>query len=67
MGLQFHPELDHKLLELWIDDDHNRGSGDLVQLGLNPDDLRADTTTHVDDAARRLRLLVRGFLDKVAR
>lgn len=68
MGLQFHPELDHKLLELWIDDDRNRdGEGDLAQLGLRADDVRADTTTHVDDAARRLRLLVRGFLDKVAR
>ncbi|WP_179472742.1 type 1 glutamine amidotransferase [Mycolicibacterium vinylchloridicum] len=66
MGLQFHPELDHKLLELWIDDDRNRGGGDLVKLGLRADDLRADTTTHVDDAARRLRRLVRGFLDKVA-
>ncbi|MCX2933360.1 type 1 glutamine amidotransferase [Mycobacterium sp. CVI_P3] len=61
MGLQFHPELDHKLLELWIDGD----DGDLAELGLRHDDLRADTTTHVDDAARRLRLLVRGFLDKV--
>jgi GMP synthase-like glutamine amidotransferase len=67
MGLQFHPELDHKLLELWIDDDRNRdGDGDLARLGLHQDDLRAHTTTHVDDAARRLRLLVRGFLDKVA-
>lgn len=68
MGLQFHPELDHKLLELWIDDDRTRsgGASDLAQLGLTADDLRAHTTTHVDDAARRLRLLVRGFLDKVA-
>ncbi|WP_445165665.1 type 1 glutamine amidotransferase [Mycolicibacterium sp. Dal123E01] len=66
MGLQFHPELDHTLLELWIDDDRSRGEGDLTALGLDADDLRADTTTHVDDAARRLRQLVRGFLDKVA-
>lgn len=66
MGLQFHPELDHKLLELWIDDDRNR-DGDLARLGLHADDLRAHTTTHVDGAARRLRLLVRGFLAKVAR
>lgn len=64
MGLQFHPELDHKLLELWIDDDRNR-DGDLARLGLRADDLRGHTTTHVDDAARRLRLLVHGFLDKV--
>ena len=66
MGLQFHPELDHKLLELWIDDDRNRGEGDLATLGLRADDLRRDTSTHVDDAARRLRQLVRGFLAKVA-
>jgi GMP synthase-like glutamine amidotransferase len=65
LGLQFHPELDHQLLELWIDDDRN-GDGDLAELGLHPDELRAHTTRHVDDAARRLRLLVRGFLDKVA-
>jgi GMP synthase-like glutamine amidotransferase len=62
LGLQFHPELDHTLLERWIDDD----DGDLAELGLHPDDLRADTTRHVDDAVRRLRGLVRGFLDKVA-
>ncbi|BBX08485.1 glutamine amidotransferase [Mycolicibacterium aichiense] len=67
LGLQFHPELDHKLLELWIDDDRTRGDGDLTRLGLRTEDLRADTTTHVDDAARRLRQLVRGFLAKVAR
>ncbi|QEN13876.1 type 1 glutamine amidotransferase [Mycobacterium sp. ELW1] len=67
LGLQFHPELDHKLLELWIDDDRTRGDGDLTRLGLRAEDLRADTTTHVDDAARRLRQLVRGFLAKVAR
>lgn len=68
MGLQFHPELDHKLLELWIDDDRERsdGAGDLSTLGLTADDLRTDTTAYVDDAARRLRLLVRGFLDGVA-
>ncbi|MCV7346348.1 type 1 glutamine amidotransferase [Mycolicibacterium rhodesiae] len=67
LGLQFHPELDHKLLELWIDDDRTRGDGDLTRLGLRAEDLRADTTTHVDDAARRLRQLVRGFVAKVAR
>jgi len=66
MGLQFHPELDHELLELWITDDlRGDGDGDLALLGLRHDDLRAHTTRHVDDAARRLRRLVRGFLDKV--
>ena len=64
MALQFHPELNHELLELWIADDRD---GDVERLGLRHDDLRARTAVEVDDAARRLRLLVRGFLDKVAR
>ncbi|MFN8043564.1 MAG: type 1 glutamine amidotransferase [Mycobacterium sp.] len=66
MGLQFHPELDHDLLELWITDDlRGGGDGDLGRLGLHQDDLRAHTSHHIDDAARRLRRLVRGFLDRV--
>lgn len=65
MGLQFHPELDHGLLELWINDDYH-GTRDVERLGLSHDDLRAHTSTHGDDAARRLRRLVRGFLDNVA-
>lgn len=64
MGLQFHPELDRALLERWIDDDRDR---DVERLGLHNDDLRSRTDAEVDDAARRLRTLVRGFLDKVAR
>ncbi len=64
MGLQFHPELDRALLERWIDDDRDR---DVERLGLRNDDLRSRTDVEVDDAARRLRTLVRGFLDKVAR
>ena len=62
MGLQFHPELDHALLELWINDDH--GGDAIARLGLRHDDLRARTAVDVDDAARRLRTLVRGFLDR---
>lgn len=64
MGLQFHPELDQALLERWIADDRDR---DVERLGLRNEDLRARTAAEVDDAARRLRQLVRGFLDKVAR
>jgi hypothetical protein len=66
MGLQFHPELDGELLELWITDDLRGGdNGDLARLGLQHDDLRAHTARHVDDAARRLRKLVQGFQDRI--
>jgi len=64
MGVQFHPELDTTLLELWLADDND---GELAQFGLRHEDLRTHTEAEIDDAARRLRLLVRGFLDKVAR
>lgn len=60
LGVQFHPELDRALLELWIEGDTE---GDIDRLGLDADRLRERTRTEVDDAARRLRLLVRGFLD----
>lgn len=59
VGVQFHPELDGDLLELWISGDTD---GDIDRLGLDADRLRERTRTEVDDAARRLRLLVRGFL-----
>lgn len=63
LALQFHPELDHEVLEMWIADDHD---GDAAELGISHDDLRARTGVELDDAARRLRLLVRSFLDDVA-
>ena len=59
LGMQFHPELDRELLELWIDDDT---AGDIERLGLDAGRLRERTRTELDDAARRLRLLVGGFL-----
>ena len=64
MALQFHPELDEELLEIWIADDSD---GAAQELGLSHDDLRARTAVELDDAVRRLRLLLRGFLDNVAR
>jgi len=63
LALQFHPELDHELLEIWITDDRE---GAAPELGVSHDELRARTAVELDDAARRLRQLVRGFLDKVA-
>ena len=63
MALQFHPEVDYELVEEWIlgDDD-----GGMAELGVDADDLRARTAAELDDAARRLRLLVRGFLTMIA-
>lgn len=56
MGLQFHPEVDPALVEQWI------GGGELDALGIDPEAVRRRTALLADDAARRLRLLVRGFL-----
>lgn len=59
LGLQFHPELDADLLELWITEDRD---GDLARHGIGAEDLRSQTAAIADDAAGRLRLLVRGYL-----
>ncbi|MFN0143929.1 MAG: type 1 glutamine amidotransferase [Mycobacterium sp.] len=59
MGLQFHPEVDLGLQERWISEDHG---GDIARLGLRTEDVRARGAVELDDAARRLRLLVSGFL-----
>lgn len=59
LGLQFHPEVDATLVERWITEDTD---GDLPRLGIPIPVLRARTAAEVDDAARRLRLLVGGFL-----
>lgn len=70
LGLQFHPELNEALLELWLDDDRTVTEGnesDVARLGLDADVLRARTRVEQDGAARRLRTLVSGFLDRVAR
>ena len=62
LGLQFHPEVDHRLVDAWIDDDLASGDGGIAELGLDADAIRDRTAVEFDDAARRLRLLVRGFL-----
>ncbi len=64
LALQFHPELDDALLELWIAEDRD---GDLLRLGTDVDQLRSRTATERDSAITRLRTLVAGFLDRVAR
>jgi len=59
LGLQFHPEVDAALVDYWIDED---AGVELARLGLSADDVRARTAEIADDAARRLQLLVAGFL-----
>jgi GMP synthase-like glutamine amidotransferase len=63
LGLQFHPEVDHDLLDGWLADDPN---GEVASLGLRHDELRSATKELETDAARRIRSLVRGFLSRVA-
>jgi GMP synthase-like glutamine amidotransferase len=63
LALQFHPEVDLKLLDVWLDDDRD---GDVVGAGLSHDELRRCTIELADDVASRIRGLVRGFLAHVA-
>ena len=64
LALQFHPEIDNALLELWLAEDRD---GEVVGAGLSHDELRQRTTELADSAATRIRGLVRGFLAHVAR
>jgi GMP synthase-like glutamine amidotransferase len=64
LALQFHPELDHDLLEGWLGDDRD---GEVVGVGRSHDELRSATKKLEESAARRIRGLVRGFLSGVAR
>ena len=64
LALQFHPEIDRALLELWLAEDRD---GEVTAAGLSHDELRYRTTELADDAATRIRGLVRGFLTDVAR
>jgi GMP synthase-like glutamine amidotransferase len=63
MALQFHPELDMGLLNLWLADDH---SGEAARAGRTPEELRTRTTELAAGAETRIRKLVRGFLARVA-
>ncbi len=62
LALQFHPELDGPLLELWIREDRD---GQLQRLELDIDEIRAQTAAERDASVDRLRVLVAGFLDRV--
>jgi GMP synthase-like glutamine amidotransferase len=63
LALQFHPELDHGLLERWLADDRN---DEVASVGLTHDELRSATKEIEASAARRIRGLVGGFLSRVA-
>jgi GMP synthase-like glutamine amidotransferase len=63
LALQFHPEIDRALLELWLEEDRD---GEVVGVGLSHDELRSRTTELADSAAERIRDLVKGFLAHVA-
>ncbi|MGK2852761.1 MAG: type 1 glutamine amidotransferase [Microbacteriaceae bacterium] len=65
LALQFHPEVDPALLELWLDDD--REAGEAALLGQSHDELRSRTAELHDEAAQRIRHLVNGFLARTAR
>lgn len=63
LALQFHPELDATLLEVWLAGDRD---GETASAGRTHDELRSRTTELVDDARIRMHALVRGFLSRVA-
>ncbi len=65
VAVQFHPELDPALLELWIEDDLE--VQEAAQVDRTHDELRSATAELRDDAARRVRRLVQGFLAHTAR
>ncbi len=63
LALQFHPEVDHDLLEGWLADDR---TGEVASLGRTHEELRSATAEFESSAARRIRGLVGGFLSRVA-
>lgn len=58
LGLQFHPEVDREVLSAWFDDDLDQ----IAELGLDPDELLAETDRERDAARRRADRLVGDFL-----
>ena len=62
MGLQFHPEVDEGLLEMWL---AGSGADELAALGLDADRLRTATRAELESATKRVHALVRAFVDGV--
>jgi GMP synthase-like glutamine amidotransferase len=63
VALQFHPEVDHDMLQRWFADDRN---GEVAGAGRTHAELLAATRELEDSAARRIRALVRSFVSRVA-
>jgi hypothetical protein len=62
-GVQFHPEVTRGHLGRWI---AMGGSCDLTAVGIDPDELLAETGAMFDDVRRRTDDLVDWFLDEIA-
>ncbi|WP_006240840.1 type 1 glutamine amidotransferase [Mycolicibacterium tusciae] len=62
LALQFHPEVDADLLDVWLADDRD---GEVAGFGLTHDELRSRTTELAESASARVRDLVRGFVTHV--
>ena len=63
MGLQFHPEVDEGLLDMWL---AGEGADEIAALGRTPDQLRSATRQELEGATKRVHALVRAFVDTVA-
>ncbi len=62
LGLQFHPELDRELLELWMINDREQ----IRAAGIDPDALLAETDRHATQVEPRTEALVDWFLQTFA-
>lgn len=63
LGLQFHPEITEPMLAGWL---ANGGAEHARALGVDPDELVAETARQADESAARADVLVGRFLDRVA-
>ena len=63
MGIQFHPEVDEGLLELWL---AGTGAAEIAELGRTADQLRSATTQELESATKRVHALVSAFVENVA-
>lgn len=64
LALQFHPEVDLRLLNAWLTDDQH---GEIAAFDLTHDQLRSQTIGLADEAATRVHRLVNGFVTRVVR
>jgi GMP synthase-like glutamine amidotransferase len=63
MGIQFHPEVDLRLLDMWLE---GEGGAEIGQLDRTAEQLRTATTRELEGATKRVHALVRAFVDGVA-